>query len=59
MAKNGLEGLDLYHSNKIDIILSDINMPILNGIDMIKEIRKKMKKFLLYLLQLSLIIIIF
>lgn len=41
VAKNGLEGLDLYHSNKIDIILSDINMPILNGIDMIKEIRKK------------------
>lgn len=40
VAKNGLEGLDIYNSKKIDIIVSDVNMPVLNGIDMIKEIRK-------------------
>lgn len=42
LAKNGQEGLELFERYKnIDIILVDINMPILNGIDMIRHIRKK------------------
>ena len=40
VAKDGKEGLDLYKKEKIDIILSDINMPELNGIEMLNEIRK-------------------
>jgi len=42
IAENGKEGLSVYLKNKdeIDIILSDINMPKLSGIDMIKEVRK-------------------
>lgn len=40
-ASNGREGLDTFLENKneIDIILTDINMPIMNGIDMVKYIR--------------------
>ncbi|QKF72699.1 PAS sensor-containing response regulator [Aliarcobacter faecis] len=39
---NGKEGLRTYLTNQdnIDIILSDINMPELNGIDMVKKIRE-------------------
>ena len=46
VAKDGQEGLDVYHENKdeIDVILTDINMPHLNGIDMLKKIRKDSKK---------------
>jgi signal transduction histidine kinase len=40
-AKNGRDGLETYKKNQdnIDIIITDINMPKLNGIDMAKEIR--------------------
>lgn len=38
-AKNGIEGLELYHACKPDLIISDISMPLMNGIDMVKEIR--------------------
>ena len=41
-AKNGQEGLNLYKKNieKIDLILTDIKMPNLNGLDMIEKIRQ-------------------
>lgn len=41
-ASNGTEGLEKFKKNhkKIDLIISDINMPKMSGIDMIKEIRK-------------------
>jgi PAS domain S-box-containing protein len=41
VAKDGKEGLRTYLENQdeIDIILTDINMPGLNGIEMIKKIR--------------------
>ena len=37
-AKNGKEGLSKFNENHIDIIISDINMPELNGIEMLKQI---------------------
>ncbi len=42
VAQNGQEGLELFkeHENEIDLIITDVNMPILNGLDMIKEIKK-------------------
>jgi len=39
-ASNGQEALQVYKNNEIDCIISDINMPIMNGIDLIKNIRK-------------------
>lgn len=41
-AKNGEIGLNLIEENKdIDIIITDINMPVMNGLVMIQEIRKR------------------
>jgi len=39
-AKNGQEGVDKFNENHIDIIISDINMPKLNGLDMLLEIKQ-------------------
>ena len=41
-AKDGQEGLTLYQNEQkdIDVIVADINMPIMNGIQMLQEIRK-------------------
>ncbi len=39
-AKNGQMALEIYLEKKPDIILSDIHMPILNGIDFIKKVRE-------------------
>jgi len=40
IAPNGLEGLELFKNNSIDIVISDIQMPKMNGLEMAKEIRK-------------------
>ena len=42
IAKNGEEGLQLYKENKIsiDVVISDINMPIKNGLEMVGDIKK-------------------
>lgn len=37
-AKNGEEGLLKFNENHIDIIITDINMPRLNGLEMLKSI---------------------
>jgi len=43
-AKDGLEALDIYKKEKIDLIFMDILMPKLNGIETIKRIRIEDKK---------------
>lgn len=42
VAQNGQEGLELFkkHEKEIDLIITDVNMPVLNGLDMVKEIKK-------------------
>lgn len=40
-ACNGKECIEYLQDNKIDILLLDINMPIMNGIETLSEIRKK------------------
>jgi two-component system chemotaxis response regulator CheY len=38
---NGANGLEiLKHSSKIDVIITDLNMPIMDGITFLKEVRK-------------------
>jgi len=39
-AENGLEALEIYRNNDIDIIITDIQMPIMNGLEMIEKIRE-------------------
>jgi PAS domain S-box-containing protein len=43
VANNGAEAVELFikHQNEIDLIVSDINMPELNGIDLAKIIRNE------------------
>ena len=40
VASNGEEGLQFLTKNTPDIIVSDIDMPVLNGLEMVKRIRK-------------------
>ncbi|QOY54212.1 PAS domain S-box protein [Candidatus Sulfurimonas marisnigri] len=43
IAYNGEEGIDLFKQNKPEIIITDIQMPIMNGIEMINIIRQNNK----------------
>ena len=40
LAKNGEEALNLYKEHQPDIVLTDINMPIIDGIEMSKKIKE-------------------
>lgn len=40
-ARNGLEALELLQKADIDIVLTDIRMPFMNGIELLREINKK------------------
>ncbi|MCK9450098.1 MAG: response regulator [Bacteroidales bacterium] len=39
-AENGLDGFEKYQQLKPDLVLTDIKMPILNGLDMVKKIKR-------------------
>ena len=39
-APDGKKGLSLFNQNSYDIIITDYNMPVMNGIEMINEIKK-------------------
>lgn len=43
-ADNGEECIKKIRSSKLDIVLLDINMPVMNGIEALQEIRKKKLK---------------
>ena len=42
-AENGEEALEVYKSQKVDIIITDLMMPKMNGIEMISNIREENK----------------
>lgn len=44
LAKDGKEGLALYKEKKHDMIITDIKMPIMNGLEMSREIKKINRK---------------
>lgn len=41
LAKDGKEGLQSFKDNKPDVILTDLRMPRLNGVDFIKQVREE------------------
>ncbi|MGD2030027.1 MAG: response regulator, partial [Desulfobacterales bacterium] len=43
LAKDGQEGLDLIQSTPFDLVISDIEMPILNGIDLCHKLKNDPK----------------
>jgi len=40
-ASNGKEGLEMYRTFSPDVIVADIEMPVLDGLEMVKKIREK------------------
>jgi EAL domain-containing protein (putative c-di-GMP-specific phosphodiesterase class I)/PleD family two-component response regulator len=42
--KNGQEGLDAYTTQGYDIVITDLQMPVLNGLEMIKQIKEQNPK---------------
>lgn len=39
VASNGLEGLSLYKEDPADIVITDIRMPIMDGLQMLRKIK--------------------
>lgn len=39
LASNGQEAVELFHKQKPDLVISDIRMPLMNGIDLVRAIR--------------------
>ncbi len=42
-AENGLEGLKILKSKWVDLVFLDINMPVMNGIEFMAQLRKEKK----------------
>ncbi|QKF91543.1 response regulator transcription factor [Campylobacter sp. CCUG 57310] len=40
-AKDGMEGFNKYFKDQFDIVITDINLPNLNGLEMLDEIKKR------------------
>lgn len=40
-AGNGKEGLDVLEKEWVDVIFVDINMPVMNGLELIKAVKEK------------------
>jgi len=43
VARNGAEALELLRANKFDAVLSDWNMPVMSGLDLLKTLRSDAK----------------
>ena len=41
LAENGIDALKIFSSKDLDLIITDIKMPDIHGLDLIEEIRKR------------------
>lgn len=49
-AGNGLEGLELFDDHEVDLIVSDMNMPMMSGLEFAQTVREKRKSDVPFLL---------
>jgi two-component system chemotaxis response regulator CheY len=40
LAGDGMEGLNAAQATSVDMVLTDLNMPVMNGLTLIRELRK-------------------
>ena len=52
-ARNGLEALDLIENNDLNMIITDIDMPFMSGLELIKHIRKVNKNLKIPIIAMS------
>jgi two-component system response regulator PilR (NtrC family) len=45
-AANGEEALDIIRNQKVDIVLSDLYMPVMNGIELLKRVKSEKKNII-------------
>lgn len=38
-AEDGRQGLDVLHAEPVDVVITDINMPVMDGIEFIRQVR--------------------
>ena len=41
LAENGQEALDILAQKRFDVVISDIMMPVMNGVSLLREVRKQ------------------
>ncbi len=41
LRENGEEGLNTFHKEHIDLVITDYHMPVMDGIELTKELRKE------------------
>ena len=40
-AINGQEGCDIYHRDRADLVITDLNMPVMDGYEVIRTLREE------------------
>lgn len=53
VSHNGLDGLELFNSDKFDLVITDWDMPIMSGLEFVMEVRAKYDKKSLPIIMLT------
>lgn len=53
VSHNGLDGLELFNSDKFDLVITDWDMPLMSGLEFVMEVRAKHDKKCLPIIMLT------